>query len=109
MHAAGLLMITYATGPVVLTIAALLHGSAWGLRGPFMSAMRADYFGRRSIGTILGLSAMILVVGQIGGPLVAGAFADATGNYRTGFTLLALLAGVGSLFFCWAKAPESPA
>jgi MFS family permease len=109
MHAAGLLMITYATGPVVLTIAALLHGSAWGLRGPFMSAMRADYFGRRSIGTILGLSAMVLVVGQIGGPLVAGGFADATGNYRIGFTLLALLAGVGSLFFYWAKPPRLPA
>jgi MFS family permease len=106
MHMAGLLMITYATGPIVLTIAALLHGSAWGLRGPFMSAMRADYFGRRSIGMILGLSAMILVFGQIGGPLVAGAFADATGNYRIGFTLLALLAGVGSLFFYWAKPPE---
>jgi sugar phosphate permease len=108
MHAAGLLMITYATGPIVLMIAALLHGSAWGLRGPFMSAMRADYFGRRSIGMILGLSAMILVFGQIGGPLIAGAFADATGSYRIGFTLLALLAGVGSLFFYWAKAPESP-
>jgi MFS family permease len=109
MHAAGLLMITYATGPIVLTIAALLHGSAWGLRGPFMSAMRADYFGRRSIGTILGLSAMVLVVGQIGGPLVAGGFADAMGNYRAGFTLLALLAGMGSLFFYWAKPPELPA
>jgi sugar phosphate permease len=108
MHAAGLLMITYATGPIVLTIAALLHGSAWGLRGPFMSAMRADYFGRRSIGTILGLSAMILVIGQIGGPLVAGAFADATGNYRIGFTVLALLAGSGSLFFYWARPPELP-
>jgi MFS family permease len=108
MHAAGLLMITYAAGPVVLTIAALLHGTAWGLRGPFMSAMRADYFGRRSIGTILGLSAMILVIGQIGGPLVAGGFADATGDYRIGFTLLALLAGVGSLFFYWAKPPQLP-
>jgi MFS family permease len=109
MHSAGLLMITYATGPVVLTIAALLHGTAWGLRGPFMSAMRADYFGRRSIGTILGLSAMILVIGQIGGPLVAGGFADATGDYRIGFTLLALLAGAGSLFFYWARPPELPA
>jgi sugar phosphate permease len=108
MHAAGLLMITYATGPIVLTIAALLHGSAWGLRGPFMSAMRADYFGRRSIGTILGLSAMILVFGQIGGPLVAGGFADALGNYHAGFTVLALLAAVGSLFFYWAKPPQLP-
>lgn len=108
MHMAGLLMITYATGWIVLTIAALLHGTAWGLRGPFMSAMRADYFGGRSIGMILGLSSMILVVGQIGGPIIAGAFADAMGNYRAGFTLLALLAGAGSLFFYWAKAPALP-
>jgi len=31
---------------------------------------------------------MIIVVGQVGGPMVAGIFADATGNYRAGFTIL---------------------
>jgi MFS family permease len=106
MHAAGLLMLTYATGPVILTISALVHGTAWGLRGPFMQAIRADYFGRRSIGMIIGLSTLITVFGNIGGPLVAGAFADWTGNYRAGFTILALLAAVGSLFFLWAKPPK---
>jgi MFS family permease len=106
MHAAGLLMLTYATGPVVLVIAALVHGTAWGLRGPFMQAIRADYFGRHSIGMILGLSSLILVVGQIGGPIVAGAFADWTGNYRLGFTILAALAGLGSLFFLMARRPR---
>ncbi len=58
-----------------------------------------------SIGMILGLSAMIIVVGQIGGPIIAGIFADLTGNYRAGFTTLALLAGAGSLFFMMAKRP----
>jgi len=106
MHAAGLLMLTYATGPVILAISALVHGTAWGLRGPFMQAIRADYFGRRSIGMIIGLSSLITVVGQIGGPLLAGAFADWTGNYRAGFTLLAVLAGLGSLFFLLAKPPK---
>ncbi len=106
MHAAGLLMLTYATGPVILTVSALVHGTAWGLRGPFMQAIRADYFGRRSIGMIIGLSTLITVFGNIGGPIVAGAFADWTGNYRTGFTILALLAAVGSLFFLWAKPPK---
>jgi MFS family permease len=106
MHAAGLLMLTYATGPTVLILAALVHGTAWGLRGPFMQAIRADYFGRRAIGMIMGLSAMITVFGQIGGPLIAGAFADWTGNYRAGFTILAVLAGLGSLFFVLAKRPE---
>jgi sugar phosphate permease len=106
MHAAGLLMLTYAAGLAVLVVAALVHGTAWGLRGPFMQAIRADYFGRRSIGLIMGLSSMVTVFGQIGGPIIAGAFADWTGNYRAGFTLLAILAGVGSLFFLLAKPPE---
>ena len=106
MHAAGLLMLTYATGAPMLVAFALLHGSAWGLRGPFMQAIRADYFGRRSIGMILGLSSIIVVLGQIGGPMVAGILADLTGNYRAGFTVLALLAGLGSLFFLLAKRPR---
>ncbi len=108
MHAAGLLMLTYATGPVVLVISALVHGTAWGLRGPFMQAMRADYFGRHSIGMILGLSSLIVVFGNITGPILAGAFADWTGNYRMGFTILAVLSGLGSLFFLMAKPPKQP-
>jgi MFS family permease len=105
MHSAGLLMLTYASGIAMLAAFAILHGGAWGLRGPYMQALRADYFGRRSIGMILGLSAMIIMFGQIGGPIVAGVFADLTGNYRAGFTVLALLAGLGSLFFLLAKRP----
>jgi MFS family permease len=106
MHAGGLLMLTYATGPVMLAASALVHGTAWGLRGPFMQAIRADYFGRHSIGMIIGLSSLITVFGNIGGPLLAGAFADWAGNYRAGFTILAVLAGVGSLFFLMARPPK---
>ena len=106
MHAAGLLMLTYATSLVVLVASALVHGTAWGLRGPFMQAIRADYFGRTSIGLIMGLSSMVTVFGNIVGPILAGAFADWTGNYRAGFTLLAVLAGLGSLCFLWAKPPK---
>ncbi len=108
MHMCGLLLLTYAVHLWMLGAFALLHGSAWGLRGPFMQAIRADYFGRRSIGMILGISSMIIVIGQIGGPLVAGIFADWSGNYRTGFTVIALLAGMGSLFFLLAKRPQRP-
>jgi len=109
MHAAGLLMLTFATGPVMLIAFAVLHGLAWGVRGPFMQAIRADYFGRRSIGMILGLSSLIIAIGQIGGPMVAGILGDATGNYRAGFTVLALLAGAGSLLFALARRPAPPA
>jgi MFS family permease len=87
---------------------ALLHGVAWGLRGPFMQAIRADYFGRRSIGMIMGLSAAVIAVGQVGGPMVAGAFADLTGDYRLGFTLLALVAATGAIVFAVATPPARP-
>jgi MFS family permease len=112
-HMVGLLLLTYADTvaaslPMVIAFA-VLHGAAWGLRGPFMQAMRADYFGRSAIGMILGLSFMIIVVGQVGGPMIAGIFADLTGNYRMGFTILAVLAGLGSLFFILAKRPRLPA
>ena len=108
MHMAGLLLLTYAQNLAMVLAFAVLHGVGWGLRGPFMQAIRADYFGRSAIGMILGLSLMIIVVGQVGGPMLAGILADLTGNYRLGFTILALLAGLGSLFFVLAKRPELP-
>lgn len=107
-HGFGLLMLTYASGSAMLAAFALLHGMAWGLRGPLMQAIRADYFGRRSIGMIMGLSSVVIAVGQVGGPLVAGAFADLTGDYRLGYTLLAVLALGGSFAFLLARPPVLP-
>ena len=48
----------------------------------------------------------LVSLGQVAGPLIAGMFADARGNYRAGFTLLALLAGSGSVLFLLAHKPE---
>jgi len=107
-HALGLLLLTYAVSLWMVIAFAVLHGTAWGLRGPFMQAMRADYFGRSAIGMILGLSFMIIVVGQVGGPIIPGIFADMTGDYRMGFTIIAILAGLGSGFFLLARKPQRP-
>lgn len=106
-HAAGLLLLAYSVHPLMLGGFAVLHGMSWGLRGPFMQALRADYFGVQSIGMIMGLSAMIIAAGQVAGPLIAGRFADLTGDYRGGFTLLALLAGCGSALFVLARKPAA--
>jgi MFS family permease len=105
-HAIGLLLLTYATGALMLIAFALIHGTAWGMRGPMMQAMRADYFGSRSIGMILGISSLVIVLGQVGGPMLAAVLADYTGNYRVGFTVLAVLVGIGSLFFLLATKPK---
>ncbi|MFM8548412.1 MAG: hypothetical protein ACKODB_12520 [Betaproteobacteria bacterium] len=78
------------------------------MRGTFMQAIRADYFGRRAIGMILGVSTVIVAFGQIGGPLVAGVLADLTGDYRLGFTLLSLVSLGGAWLFLAATPPVHP-
>ena len=107
-HALGMLCLTFANDMTMLMAFGIFHGVAWGLRGPFMQAIRADYFGRNAIGLILGLSAAIIAVGRIAGPMVAGVLADLTGDYQWGFSLLALLSGLGSLCFILAKKPVKP-
>lgn len=107
-HTSGLLILAYASSLTMVVLAIVLHGVAWGMRGPLMQAIRADYFGRGSFALIMGLSSVITTIGNSAGPLVAGVLADATGSYQIGFTILALLAGVGSIFFVLATPPPLP-
>lgn len=79
------------------------------MRGPQMAALRADYFGRAAFGKIMGISNIVVIVGSISGPLLAGIIYDHTGSYQVGFDLLALFAALGSGFFALAKRPRPPA
>ena len=109
MHMAGMLLLAHALNDVMVIAFALLHGYAWGWRGPQMAALRADYFGRASFGKIMGVSNIIIIIGTMFGPLIAGYVKDYTGSYRIGFDILAAIAGVGSVFFYLSKPPEPPA
>ena len=105
MHVGGLLMLSHATSVVMVGAFAALHGLAWGWRGPQMAAIRADYFGRSSFGKILGVSNLVIIIGTILGPIIAGVLYDQTGTYGVGFDTLAVIAGLGSVFFILAKKP----
>lgn len=107
-HCIALLVLAYASALWMVIFFAVVHGIAWGMRGPLMQAMRADYFGRKSFATIMGFSSLIVMVGMTAGPLVAGILADELGNYRLGFTILAIMAGIGSVFFVFAAKPPPP-
>ena len=108
-HAGGLLLVTYADSIVGVLAFTLLHGLAWGTRGPLMVSLRADYFGPTSFGTIMGFSSLIVMLGMSGGPIIAGIMADVSGDYHSGFTLLASLSFMGSLCFFAATPPSPPA
>lgn len=106
-HATGLLLLTFATSLWMIAGFVVLHGLAWGARGPLMSAIRADYFGTMAFAQIMGYTSVILMFGAVGGSLLAGILTDITGDYRLGFTILALLAAGGSALFGLARRPDA--
>ena len=106
MHAVGMVILAHASNGLMVAAFVVIHGSAWGMRGPQMAALRADYFGRKSFGQIMGISNMIVILGAVAGPLIAGFMYDAMGDYRAGFDVLAVLAGCGSVFFALARRPK---
>jgi MFS family permease len=108
-HAAGLLFLAFATAFWMLIAFGVLHGVAWGARGPLTQSLRAQYFGRKSFGTIMGFSSMIIMLGMTTGPIVAGVLRDWTGSYELGFTVLAVLAAMGSVFFVFSTPPQKQA
>ena len=85
----------------------VLHGLAWGVRGPLMMAVRADYFGRRSFATIEGFASIVTTLGLVTGPLLAGFIADRVGDYRPGFLVLACVTALGGISFAAARRPRN--
>ena len=108
-HAAALMILGLATAFWMVLLFAVLHGLSWGMRGPLMAAIRADYFGSGSFGMISGVSSMVIMLGMMLGPLVAGILADRSGSYLPGFTVLAAFAAAGSIAFVRARRPAARA
>lgn len=108
-HAASLLFLTFATSLWMVGAFAVLNGLAWGARVPVIVALRAEYFGARSYGTIMGFSSLVVTIGSVSGPVLAGLSYDLTGSYASGFTALAVLAALGSIFVLLLRRPAAPA
>jgi MFS family permease len=107
-HTIALLVLAFAGSVWMVIVFAVVHGLSWGVRGPLMTAIRADYFGTASFGTIMGFSSLITTIGMVSGPLVAGILYDLTGSYEWGFSVLAALAGLGGIAFLLASKPTPP-
>ena len=108
-HAAAMAVLVVAESGYIIGVAALLHGLAWGTRGPLMMAIRADFYGRRHFGKIAGYSNVMVMFGPLIGPTLAGWMNDASGDYSSAFMTVAAIVGAGSLFFFLARKPPAPA
>lgn len=105
----GLAVFLLAIWPALFMVylAVAINGAAWGLRAPLQMAIRADYFGRRSFGTIMGFSSLVIMSGMIIGPTFAGVMYDQTGSYRVSFLVLSVFASMGALLFAFARPPAA--
>ena len=74
-----------------------------------MVALRADYFGPRSFGTIMGISSLIVMIGMTAGPIFCGVLFDLYGNYELAFTTMAFVSLTGSICFYLAHPPKRQA
>ena len=109
LHAGAMIALTLMPTYTGALLAAVMHGVAWGIRGPLMSALRADYFGRAAFAMVMGFSSLIVTVGSVLGPLTVGLLADSTGGYAWGFGALAVVGLVGALAFFVLENPPKRA
>ncbi len=107
-HFIALMILATATSGLAIAAAAIIHGLSWGIRGPLMMAVRADFFGTRHFGTIMGYSLAVVMVGTLVGPSFAGAMSDTFGDYRAAFLILGTATGISSVFFVFARKPSLP-
>ena len=104
-HTIGLLFLANATSMFQVVMFTIFHGIAWGIRGLTQNSIRAEYFGRKSIGLILGMSSIPVVLAQVASPIFTAWLADLRGDYHFAFMILAAYTAAGTLFFAFASKP----
>lgn len=72
------------------------------------SVVVADYFGRRSLGTVRGFVEPWVGGGQAAGALGAGLIFDVTGDYQAVFPVLTAFAALSAILILFTPAPGMP-
>ena len=91
-----------------LALFLLLYSPGHGGSIPVRFALMGDYFGRKSYGTILGVTMTIGTIFGVAGPVFVGWMFDQTGSYRLAFIVIAILGLLAVPIAAIAKKPENP-
>tara|TARA_B110000014_G_scaffold264053_1_gene263115 strand:- start:3072 stop:4352 length:1281 start_codon:yes stop_codon:yes gene_type:complete len=108
IQAIGVSVAVLVTNLWMAVLFSVVYGIGFGARAPITTSMRGDYFGRKSFGKIMGVSAMSMMLMTMFGPIFAGRLFDIQGDYKSGFLILAAVGFAGSLIFLLAKKPTPP-
>jgi MFS family permease len=80
-------------------------GLSYGIAQPSVTAMVADLFQGRNLGSILGFIGIGVAIGGALGPVFSGYLFDVTGSYRIAFTV-AILIIILSAVTVWVAGPR---
>ena len=100
------LIIAYAQELWHVLLFVALYAPSYGCSAATMPAIKGDYFGRRSFGSILGLSGMVQVAGSMLGPVYAAYVFETTGSYRIAFLSFAALLIISAALFMSLRRPR---
>ena len=108
-HSVGMLLFAVAQNELMVFTAAILHGVAWGLArpddgGPERRLLRPGRIWRDPGHVFVDHDVRVYRRAR----WLPGYLADQTGSYEEGFILLAVLSGMGSVFFWLSKRPAPP-
>lgn len=78
-------------GLIPLPVFVMGFGLGFGASIPLRLAILADYFGRRSYGSIVGIVSSVSAVFGIAGPLLVGFTFDLTQSYRPGYAIMSIV------------------
>lgn len=102
----SMLVFAFTTNLAMASVFALLYGIGFGGRGPVMNALRADYFGRKAFGAILGMSSVPMNIGMVISPLVLGILFDVQDTYKYGMLGLGFVSIAGAFMALLATKPK---
>lgn len=90
LQVAGIMIAAFATELWQVALFVITFGPGYGGSIPVRPALQADYFGRKSFGTIQGFILGLTTFGGVIGPTFAGWMYDVNQSYRMAFIILAL-------------------
>ncbi|MCH2506886.1 MAG: MFS transporter [Dehalococcoidia bacterium] len=104
--AVSCLILAYAQNLWQVMLFVAIYAPSYGCSAATMPAIKGDYFGRKSFGSILGLSGMVQMGGSMLGPIFAAYIFDTSGSYSIAFLTFAGLLIISAAMFMSLKKPR---
>ena len=106
LQATSLIMAQLLRGVGMAFVYGIILGATGGLQSTARGVLWPNYFGRRYLGSITGITYLITVAGSSLGPMPLGVARDLLGSYNTAMSILAILPLALSVICFFARPPR---